>query len=113
MGFAELLVIAVVGLIVIGPARLPETLRTIALWTGRLKRMASNLYKEVEKEVGMDDIKRQLHNENIMDQLKLDDLSSIKDAYHAKGSSVDKSGAGQSDTSGTGTGKSGKDPSGD
>lgn len=100
MGFAELLVIAVVGLIVIGPARLPETLRTIALWTGRLRRMASNLYKEVEKEVGMDDIKRQLHNESIMDQLKLDDINSIKDAYHSKGSTSKKGTSGQTDHSG-------------
>jgi twin arginine-targeting protein translocase TatB len=109
MGFAELLVIAVVGLIVIGPARLPETLRTIALWTGRLKRMASNLYKEVEKEVGMDDIKRQLHNENIMSQLKLDDINSIKDAYHSKGSSGNKPGSGQSEKPPKDDSNSGKD----
>jgi sec-independent protein translocase protein TatB len=69
IGFSELLIIAVVGLLVIGPARLPETLRTLALWLGRLRRMASKLYQEVEREVGMDDVRRQLHNENIMDKL--------------------------------------------
>ena len=69
IGFVELLVIAVVGLLVIGPQRLPETIRTLALWVGRLRRTVSRAYREIEKEVGMDEIRRQLHNEEIMRQL--------------------------------------------
>jgi sec-independent protein translocase protein TatB len=75
IGFTELLVVAVVGLIVIGPARLPETVRALALWIGRLKRMTTKLYQEVEREVGMDDIRRQLHNERILEQLQEKDDS--------------------------------------
>lgn len=69
IGFTELLVVAVIGLLVIGPQRLPETIRTLALWIGRLRRGVSRAYKEIEKEVGMDEIRRQLHNEEIMRQL--------------------------------------------
>jgi sec-independent protein translocase protein TatB len=69
IGFSELILVAVVAVVVIGPDKLPETVRTIALWLGRLRRMASRLYQEVEKEVGMDDIRRQLHNEEILQRL--------------------------------------------
>ena len=72
IGFAELLIIAIVGLLVIGPQRLPETVRALALWIGRLRRGITRAYRELEKEVGMDDIRRQLHNEEIMRQLNKD-----------------------------------------
>ncbi|MAZ71040.1 Sec-independent protein translocase protein TatB [Porticoccus sp.] len=70
IGFAELLVIAVVALIVMGPERLPQTLRTIGLWIGRIRQTFSSIRQELENEVGMDDIRRQLHNEKLMRDLK-------------------------------------------
>ena len=39
MGFFELLVIAVVGLLVIGPERFPGAVRACGLWIGRMKRV--------------------------------------------------------------------------
>lgn len=69
IGFFELVVIGVVGLLVIGPERLPETLRTLALWWGRLKRGIQNTRTEFEQQIGADDIRRQLHNEDIMQRL--------------------------------------------
>lgn len=64
------MLIAVVGLIVIGPARLPETLRTLGLWMGRLRRSFVSVKTEIEKEIGMDDIRRQLHNEAVMEEMR-------------------------------------------
>ena len=69
-GFPELMVIAAVGLIVIGPERLPEVLRTIGLWLGRLRRSFVNVKAEIEKEIGMDEVKRQLHNESVMEEMR-------------------------------------------
>lgn len=69
IGFFELLVIGVVGLLVIGPERLPDTLRTLALWWGRLKRGIQNTRTEFEQQIGADDIRRQLHNEDVMQRL--------------------------------------------
>jgi sec-independent protein translocase protein TatB len=66
IGFSELLIIAVITLIVMGPERLPETVRTISLWLGRMKQMFSSAKRELENEVGMDEIRRQLHNEKIL-----------------------------------------------
>lgn len=70
IGFFELLVIAVVGLLVIGPERLPETLRALALTVGRIRRGLRDTRLELEKQIGADDIRRQLHNEEIMAQLE-------------------------------------------
>jgi sec-independent protein translocase protein TatB len=70
IGFSELVLVAVVALLVIGPEKLPETLRTMGLWLGRLRRSFTAVKSEIEREIGMDDVRRQLHNEAIMDEMK-------------------------------------------
>lgn len=70
MGFFELLLIAIVSLVVIGPERLPETVRTVSLWIGRLKRSLRETRSEIEKQIGADEIRRQLHNEEVMRNLE-------------------------------------------
>jgi sec-independent protein translocase protein TatB len=70
IGFPELIMISVVALLVIGPERLPETIRTITLWLGRLQRSFSNIRQELENEIGADEIRAQLHNEAIMKDLE-------------------------------------------
>ena len=69
IGFAELLLIAVVGLLVIGPERLPSAIRTTSLWLGCLRRSFSSMKQEIEREIGADEIRRQLHNESVMASL--------------------------------------------
>lgn len=70
MGFSELLLIAIIGLIVIGPKRLPEAARFAGLWVGRIRRLVSGAKAELEKELGLDDVRRQLHNEKILGDLE-------------------------------------------
>ena len=70
IGSFELLIIAVIGLLVIGPERLPETFRTLGLWFGRLRRSFLSVKTEIEKEIGMEDIRRQLHNEAVMEEMQ-------------------------------------------
>lgn len=70
ISFFELLIVAIVGLVVIGPERLPETVRSISLWIGRLKRSLRETRSELEKQLGADDIRRQLHNEEVMQSLE-------------------------------------------
>ena len=69
IGFLELLVIALITLVVMGPERLPETIRTLSLWFGRLKQLWEKARFEIETEVGMDDIRHQLHNEQVLKEL--------------------------------------------
>jgi sec-independent protein translocase protein TatB len=70
IGGLELLLITVVALLVIGPERLPDALRTLGLWLGRLRRSFTSVKAEIEKEIGMDEVRRQLHNEAVMDEMK-------------------------------------------
>lgn len=70
IGFPELVLIAIVGLLVIGPERLPEALRTLGLWIGRMRRSFTNVKTEIEREIGMDEVRRQLHNEAVMEEMK-------------------------------------------
>lgn len=58
------------GLIVIGPERLPGTIRTCALWIGRIKRSLAETRQELEKQIGADEIRRELHNEQVLHNLK-------------------------------------------
>ena len=67
IGFAELLLVGLVALIVFGPERLPGAARTAGLWIGRLKRSFSAIKAEVEREIGADEIRRHLHDEQILD----------------------------------------------
>jgi|GEM_PF-527845 len=70
--FSELMVCFFVALVVLGPERLPEAVRTTSLWIGRLKRSLRETKEEIERQVGIDDIRRQLHTEEMMH--KLDDM---------------------------------------
>ncbi|WP_027896673.1 Sec-independent protein translocase protein TatB [Zestomonas thermotolerans] len=66
IGFSELLLVGLVALLVLGPERLPGAARTAGLWIGRLKRSFNTIKQEVEREIGADEIRRQLHNEQIL-----------------------------------------------
>lgn len=70
IGFSEIIVCAVVGLVVIGPERLPEAVRTVSLWVGRIKRSLRSAREEIERHVGMEDVHRQLHTEEMMRTLE-------------------------------------------
>lgn len=51
IGFAELLLIAVVALLVLGPEKLPTAARTCGLWLGRLRRSVSSIQREINEEL--------------------------------------------------------------
>ena len=61
IGFAELLLIGVVGLLVVGPEQLPGAVRTVMAWVNRFRRSFDQIRTEV---------RRELHNDEIMQKLK-------------------------------------------
>lgn len=61
IGFAELIIIGVVGLLVIGPERLPSAIRTGSMWLRRIRRGFSDIKREVEQE---------LHNDSVLQELR-------------------------------------------
>src|SRR6185503_7797386 len=61
IGWTELLVIAVVAIVVIGPKDLPRAMRTVGQWTGKIKRMAGDFqrqFNEAIKESELDDVRK-------------------------------------------------------
>jgi sec-independent protein translocase protein TatB len=61
IGWSELLVIAAVALVVIGPKELPGVLRSIGHWMGKIRRMASEFqsqFQEAMREAEMADLKK-------------------------------------------------------
>ena len=93
IGFPELLLISIVALLVIGPDKLPATIRTMSLWMGRFRRSFSKIKQEIENEIGADEIKAQLHNESVMQDLEKSrkTLQEVKDKVNGTINEVDSS----------------------
>ena len=58
IGFWELVFIAVIGIVVVGPKRLPEVVRTIAVLVRKARRMFSDVKADIERELDLDDMRR-------------------------------------------------------
>lgn len=58
VSFSELMVIAVVALLVIGPEKLPKVARTLGALTGRLQRYVAQVKEEVNREARFEDLQK-------------------------------------------------------
>jgi sec-independent protein translocase protein TatB len=58
IAFSELLVIAVIALLVIGPERLPKVARTAGLLFGRLQRYVNDVKADIQREMELDELKK-------------------------------------------------------
>lgn len=70
IGFAELLVIAVITLLVVGPERLPETIRFFSITLSKFRRYWRGARRDIEQELGIDDLRREIHNAEVMERLQ-------------------------------------------
>jgi sec-independent protein translocase protein TatB len=57
VGFSELVVIALVALIVIGPERLPRVARTVGALLGRAQRYVNDVKADIQREVNLEELK--------------------------------------------------------
>ncbi len=90
IGFFELLVLFIVGLVVIGPERLPKVARTAGLWIGRIRQRFGEARSQFEDAVGADDVRRQLHNEAVLRRLAEENrLDGIDPNHHHSDSSLE------------------------
>jgi sec-independent protein translocase protein TatB len=60
VGFSELLVIAVVALLVLGPERLPKAARFAGLWVRKARDQWNSVKAEFERDLADEDLKRSL-----------------------------------------------------
>src|SRR5258706_10218916 len=58
IGFSEIVVIAVVALIVIGPERLPKVARTLGHMFGRLQRYVNEVKADISREMELDELRK-------------------------------------------------------
>jgi len=58
VAFSELLVIAVIALVIIGPEKLPRVARTLGMITGRLRRYVTTIKADIEREMQMEELQK-------------------------------------------------------
>ena len=76
LGWTEILLIAVVAIVVIGPKDLPRAMRSVGQWTTKVKRMAGDFqrqFNEAVREAELDDVKNQVTKLG-----KLDPMADLK-----------------------------------
>jgi sec-independent protein translocase protein TatB len=76
IGWTELVLIAVVAIIVIGPKDLPRAMRTVGRWSGKMKRMGrefQNQFNEALREAELDEVKKQ-----VTEIAKMDPMADLK-----------------------------------
>lgn len=84
IGFLELMLIGIVGLLVLGPERLPRAARTAGMWIGKIKRTVSGMQREISAQLEAEELRQKLNEQqkNLDDSLKKAklDVESIADA---------------------------------
>ena len=73
IGATELLLVAIIGLVVVGPERLPRLARTLGLWVKRLRCQVSSIQRDINRELELEDLKRQLEARG--GGLKMEDIT--------------------------------------
>jgi sec-independent protein translocase protein TatB len=58
IGFSELMIIAIVALIVIGPERLPKVARTLGHLFGRMQRYVNDVKADISREMELEELKK-------------------------------------------------------
>lgn len=74
--------IAVVGLLVIGPDKLPGVARTAGMWLGRFRRFVGQVKTDIDRELRQEELKKALERNAGLDEMKQilnDDFYSIED----------------------------------
>lgn len=85
IGFWELVVIAVIGLLVLGPERLPVAIRTVSRFFKTVKSTANAVKTELAQELRLDELHQDLKKAEQLDMKKLspelqESMDQLKDA---------------------------------
>ena len=84
VGFAELMLLSVIGLLVLGPERLPRVARTLGGLTRKARSSWLNLKRSIEAEINAEEIKEPI--KKIHDEIKstVEDLNTRVDSIKQK-----------------------------
>ena len=70
IGFAEMIIVALLGLVILGPERLPVAAKNVFRWFHYLKQTANGVRDTVERELNIEQLKQDMHFEEIDKQLQ-------------------------------------------
>lgn len=80
IGFWEILLIAVVALLVVGPERLPKLIRVVGLWLGRAQASVQSIRNEINRELRAQELQDALRKPDNMpdlnEEIRVDDKAS-------------------------------------
>ena len=76
IGFLEILIILILGLIVIGPKRLPDVVKALIKFYKKMENKLISFMKDIEEDIGADELKKDVFNEMRMEELDLSGKSS-------------------------------------
>ncbi|MFY9329413.1 MAG: Sec-independent protein translocase protein TatB [Georgfuchsia sp.] len=86
-GFSEMVVIAMVALIVLGPERLPGVARTVGALMGRMQRYFNDVKSEVNRELQLEDLRKMQQDlaekARAMEQSAQRELSDVGQAFES------------------------------
>ncbi len=63
VGFSELLLLAVIALVVLGPEKLPHAARMAGAWVARIRRMLISVQADIENEVAAAEMRERIRKE--------------------------------------------------
>ena len=63
IGLSELVLLAVVALVVLGPEKLPHATRMAGAWLGRIRRTMMDLQRDIEREISVHEIRSHVTDE--------------------------------------------------
>ena len=70
IGFLEIAIILVLGLIIIGPARLPEVIKGWLKFYKKIQHHIAKFKNDLEEDIGTDELKKDVFNELRMEELE-------------------------------------------
>ena len=73
IGFLEILIILIVGIVVIGPDRLPEFVKFLIKTFTKLQNKFFEFRTSVERDIGAEDLRQDIFNELKMEEFKKED----------------------------------------
>ena len=89
IGFWELLLIAIVALVVVGPERLPKLVRVVGLWVGKANASIQSVRSEISRELRAEELKQALNK-----PVDLPDIDNLMSGNPEKETTKDKDGNG-------------------
>lgn len=91
VGFGEILMLALVTLLVVGPEQIPKVARTAGLWLGRARRLMASVRSDIERELRAEEMKEFLQQQKLktsIDELIESSKNSLDNSHYTSSSSM-------------------------